>query len=355
MMRHPVLRLLAIMCLLAMPSLANDTFVHESAGNLMFVQNHDVKIQRERLVIGPPVQSLPGPTWLIPIHVEYDLQNSSAQRIPARIGFPLAACSLGDYVWAKHLSFISGSAATCVKEPKMSLNVDGRPVTGRWDFVFLREGAPLGNSSSDAGLGKSIGALIDLVRDPSDAFYQEDPTFLRAAKELCAQLGGRMNKADCSAFARISVHRTFLWEYDFAPRGKVHVIHDYRVNASVNLHPADAFPSDAFCLGDSSTRSIWTKYLTGLQQKQAAGTIDGKYSYPREFFTEYVLRTGALWAGPIKDFELLIRKSSRTQLVSTCFSGLQKTSPLEFRAHRVDYKPAEDLRVLYLGSDEGKR
>jgi hypothetical protein len=43
------------MAYLALPSLANDTFVHESAGNLMFAQNYEVSIERERLVIGPPV------------------------------------------------------------------------------------------------------------------------------------------------------------------------------------------------------------------------------------------------------------------------------------------------------------
>ena len=117
----------------------------------------------------------------------------------------------------------------------------------------------------------------------------------------------------------------------------------------------DTFVHESAGLGDSSTRSVLDEIPEGdLQQKQAAGIIDDKYPYPREFFTEYVLRTGALWAGPIKDFELVIRKSSPTQLVSTCISGLQKTNPLEFRAHRVDYKPAEDLRVLYLRSAEDK-
>src|ERR1700690_2115616 len=124
--RNRVFRLFATIGLLAMPTLANDTFVHESAGNLMFVQNNEVMIQRERLVVGPPLQSSSTPLWTIPIHVEYELHNTSAKQIQARIGFPLAACSLGDYLWAKHLNFLSGSAATCVKEPKMNLTVDGR-------------------------------------------------------------------------------------------------------------------------------------------------------------------------------------------------------------------------------------
>jgi Domain of unknown function (DUF4424) len=349
-----VLRLFVGMGLLAMPALPNDTFVHESAGNLMFVQNNDVMIQRERLVIGPPVQSSSTPLWTIPIHVEYDLRNTSAKQIQGHIGFPLAACSLGDYVSAKHMSFLSGSAATCVKEPTMTLNVDRHSVAGRWDFVFLRDGMPLGTGLPDTNLHTKVAALINLVHDPNEKFYKEDPTFLKAAKELCVQLGGQIKGADCKAFARISVHRTFLWEHTFAPRGSVHVVHDYPVSASWNLHPADVFSYDAFCLGDSSTHSVWTKYLEDLQQKQAAGIVNDNYPYPREFFTEYVLRTGALWAGPIKDFELVIRKSSPAQLISTCFSGLTKAGSLEFRAHRVDFKPAEDLRVLYLRPADDK-
>jgi hypothetical protein len=273
---------LFVTLLLAIPALANDTFVHESAGNLMFIQNNEVAIQRERLVIGPPVQSDPG--WTIPIHVEYDLQNTSTKLVQAHIGFPLAACSLGDYIWAKHLDFISGSASTCVKEPKMSLAVEGRPIAGRWDFVFLRDGAPLGDRPSDVGLGKTISALINIVQDPSKSFFREDPVFLKAAKNLCAQLGGQMKEADCSAFGRISVHRTFLWEHDFTAGAKAHVIHDYRVSASWNLHPADVFTSDVFCLADSSTRSVWAKYMEDLRQKEASGLVEE--TYPREFFTE---------------------------------------------------------------------
>jgi Domain of unknown function (DUF4424) len=48
------------------------------------------------------------------------------------------------------------------------------------------------------------------------------------------------------------------------------------------------------------------------------------------------------------EIDLVIRKSSPQQLVSTCFKGLSKTSPTEFRAQRSPFKPSEDLRVLYL-------
>ena len=50
----------------------------------------------------------------------------------------------------------------------------------------------------------------------------------------------------------------------------------------------------------------------------------------------------------IADFDLTIRKSSESQLISTCFPGLRKTSPLAFTVHRSNFKPTEILRVLYL-------
>ncbi len=71
----------------------------------------------------------------------------------------------------------------------MSLAVDGRPIAGRWDFVFLRDGAPLGDASSDVGLGMTISALINMVHDPQERFFREDPAFLKAAGNLLHTAG----------------------------------------------------------------------------------------------------------------------------------------------------------------------
>ena len=348
MLRCPVDLWLALLCV-APCALADDASLHESAGNLMFVQTHEIAMQRERLVIGPP-QSDKYLNWTIPIHAEYDLANTSGQAVQAHVGFPLPACSLSDYLVGKHSNFVTGWAPTCVKEPKMTLGVDGAPVAGRWGFIFQRDGKPLGAAAGDANLSRRMAALIGRIVDPEKRFYKEDPVFLKWAKELCDQLGGQMKEADCTAFKRITVHRTFLWEHSFVAESKAHVSHDYAVAASVNAPAADAFPYDAFCLQDPSIRAAWKAYQEDLQRQEAAsrrGDPDAD-TFPREFFTEYVLRTGALWAAPIDDFELIIRKTAPDQMVSTCFAGLAKTSPVEFRARRTNFRPAEDLRVLYL-------
>jgi hypothetical protein len=200
-------------------------------------------------------------------------------------------------------------------------------------------------------LSKKLAAVIDLARlDFGPEKSDEDPRFQPALKALCAELGGKSEGYKCSAFDGISVHRTFLWEHDFPPGAKTHVVHDYRITASWNLHPENVFKFDAFCLSDPSTRSDWEKYRNGLRKahEEFDKSNHGAYPHPREFFTEYVLHTGGFWAGPIRDFELVVHKSSPQQLVFTCFTGLTKTSPTEFWAHRQNFKPEEDLRILYL-------
>lgn len=352
-MRLILIRCAAAVILVALPALSNDTFVHQSAGNLMFVHNDKVAIQQEKLIIGPPAQSKDSNLRTIPIHVEYELENTVSSTVEAQIGFPLAPCLLSDYLMEKTMDFVSGGAGTCVKEPAMTLTVDGHPIPGKWGFTFLRDGKGFENGPADLALAERVSSLIDLVGDPEKKFFKDDPAFARAAKEICSGLGGQMKDAECSSFGRISVHRTFLWEYRFLPHVHSHVVHDYQVIASWNVHPEDVFSFDAFCLSDSSTQSAWKKYRNDLHNREEAAfhssNPDGPSApYPREFFTEYVLQTGALWAGPIADFDLTIRKSAESQLISTCFPGLRKASALAFTVHRSNFKPSEILRVLFL-------
>src|SRR5262249_19056779 len=45
---------------------------------------------------------------------------------------------------------------------------------------------------------------------------------------------------------------------------------------------------------------------------------------------KYVLTTGANWAGPIKDFHLVVNKGQPDRLVSFCAEGTKKISPTQF-------------------------
>ena len=62
----------------------------------------------------------------------------------------------------------------------------------------------------------------------------------------------------------------------------------------------------------------------------------------------YVLKTGANWAGPIRDFHLVIDKGAPSNLVSFCADGVKKISPTRFEIHKTDFIPKQDLFVLIL-------
>ena len=65
---------------------------------------------------------------------------------------------------------------------------------------------------------------------------------------------------------------------------------------------------------------------------------------------QYVLKTGANWAGPIRSFKLTLDPGGSDRLVSFC-QGRLKASPggstPEYTAS--DFKPDADLKILVIG------
>jgi hypothetical protein len=324
----------------------NDTFVNESAGNLHFLKNYSVAIRSERLVVGPPARPSQGGLWQIPFHVEYDLENLTVRPVHATVGFPVPPCDLQRFVSATHLAYITGDESTCVKRPTMTLAVDGRAITdGQWELVFTLDGKPLDNSPGGAAIASGARLVAAAVMDPEVSFYPNDADYLEKAASLCRLLGDSLKGSECAAFHRIAVYNTFIWKHDFAPKSHTRVVHDYLVQASLNVPAERDFSFDAFCLKDKSVAAAYSRY----QQRP----LDDR-GFDGLFYTEYVLHTGAMWAAPIGEFELVIRKASPGQVVSTCFQDLERQSAVEFRAHRRDYTPTEDLRVLYFEIGKAK-
>jgi hypothetical protein len=54
------------------------------------------------------------------------------------------------------------------------------------------------------------------------------------------------------------------------------------------------------------------------------------------------------WQGAIKDIKLTEKKQSPKDLVRLCFDGeLKKTDPLTFEFHQQNFKPSNDLNLLF--------
>jgi len=81
---------------------------------------------------------------------------------------------------------------------------------------------------------------------------------------------------------------------------------------------------------------------------KVAGTGPENKAGVQERRISYVLKTGANWAGPIKNFGLTI-DAGKGRLVSFCHPGLtaKAGSASEFEAK--DFVPAQDLKILIVG------
>jgi hypothetical protein len=63
---------------------------------------------------------------------------------------------------------------------------------------------------------------------------------------------------------------------------------------------------------------------------------------------QYVLKTGANWSGPIKDFRLVIDKGSPDNLVSFCGQDVTKVGPTQFEMRKRDFTPSANLAILII-------
>jgi uncharacterized protein DUF4424/YARHG domain-containing protein len=68
---------------------------------------------------------------------------------------------------------------------------------------------------------------------------------------------------------------------------------------------------------------------------------------------EYVLKTGANWSGPIKEFRLLVDKGSPDNLVSFCGQDVNKISPTMSQMRKINYVPDNNLAILILKREPG--
>jgi hypothetical protein len=94
-----------------------------------------------------------------------------------------------------------------------------------------------------------------------------------------------------------------------------------------------------YCLPDDFFAGV--DKLAGADPANTAGLQERRIAY--------VLKTGANWAGPIKNFRLVVDKGRVDRLVSFCFDNVKKISPTAFEASLENFTPSHDLKILLIG------
>jgi hypothetical protein len=323
--------LLALAPLAGAPAQANDSAAELSVGGLVFTHSSDVSLDSEELTITPDR-----------VVVRYRFINSTPKPVTLTVGFPFPDIDLSD----------DANLAIPTDDPQNFLafatKVDGK----RIDFK-IHQTAHLGDKDVSAALRKAgvpllpIGAqqvrLTELAQPVRDDLLEQGLLLQMGTNDRGQQLytGGW------------TVKTAAVRRQTFPPQVAVAVEHRYRTSLGVsfdtvlrkglrenpNLAAEVRRYRTDYCVTDA--------FLARLDK--LAGSDEANTRKIEERRIAYVLKTGANWAGPIKDFRMIVDKQKPDRLISFCADDIKPITSSAFEVRAKDFVPSRDLKILIVG------
>lgn len=325
--------LVGVLALAPSAASANDSSVELAVGGVTFTQSPDVSMEQEVLTITPES-----------VTVLYRFLNQTNAPVTLTIGFPLPEIDLADQdvVYA-----IPGSDP--VNFVDFKTKVDGKPI--KFDVV---QRARLGGKDVTAAI-REAGLPIALLGPDAQQHIAALAPDMRAKliKDGLLIPLGMDEKGEQLYGPGWLVTTAFTRKQIFPPGQVVSVEHRYKTSLGVSqdtiLRKAlrnddgmaamlDRYRKD-YCLPDD--------FFGGLDK--LAGSDPGNTAKLQERRIAYVLKTGANWSGPIRNFRLVVDKGRADRLVSFCFDNVKKISPTAFEASLENFTPTQDLKILLIG------
>lgn len=315
----------------AWPSRANDSSAELSIGGLVFTKSADISMESEDLAIS-----------LDTITVRYRFLNHGAAPITLTVAFPLPDIDLAD---ADNYAIPVGDAANFVG---FETKIDGKPV----DFKVLQS-AFVGDKDVSALLHELKLPLLPLgaVQKRIDELPPDAHT--RLVDEGLLIQTGSTERGKPIYGAGWKVKTSVVRQQTFPPNKPVSVEHRYKTSlgASVDTILRKAVRQNAgiakeleryrkdYCVSDALLASL----------DKLAGTGEANTANVQERRVSYVLKTGANWAGPIKQFKLVVDSGKAGRLVSFCAPDIKAISPTAVEVSAKDFTPTRDLKILIVG------
>lgn len=305
---------------------ANDSTAELAVGGLRLTQSDAVSLDKEDLYISRDE-----------VRVDYVFTNTSGKDVETLVAFPLPEQGFPDgedsaiYDLGKDLEFktlVDGKAVDYKIVTQAVMN--GEDITSLLDKVGLRINAQWKDGvKPDATLAtRDIAARDKLLAlgafknegTPAEPFYMQQWTVQTSVTRSQVFKAGATVKVQ---------HR-----YKPLVGGSVagNLSPEYRKEEWAKQHLAK------YCIEDS-----WIKSFDRELPKHATESNPTGYN---EIWLGYVLKSGANWKGPIRDFRLVVDKGQPDSLVSFCAEGVKKISPTQFEIKKRDFEPTQDLNVL---------
>jgi hypothetical protein len=141
---------------------------------------------------------------------------------------------------------------------------------------------------------------------------------------------------------RWTVKETYYWTQTFSAGRELRIAHRYKPGAgsSAGVGLEREARNEPFARQMIQEYCVDRAFLSGIDRM----VRDEQYPQSQRF--GYILKTGANWRSPIRNFRLVVDKGDPSHIVSFCGTGIRKISPTQFELRRTNWRPTQDLRVL---------
>lgn len=330
-MRRAAFRLcLLALSLCAAPARANDSSAELASGGLTLKRNDVIEMDSEDLFISRRE-----------VRVRYRFVNPTQQPVTTTVAFPMPDLDVTEP--EDNVSIPVEDAANFLA---FHTRVNGAEVKATVEQKVMAKGVDRAALLRDWGV-----PLNPHLRATGEALDRLSPE--RKAQALRE---GFADKEEYDVGKGMETHlaprwtlkTTWHWEQTFPP-GETLIEHAYKPSVGGSTGTSIAGPE--WKKGDDAAR-MTRRYCL---DKEFVASVDrrrreakGDYAPLAEDRISYVLKTGANWAKPIRTFRLVVDKGAPDVLMSLCAPGIKKISETQFEWTRQDFRPQEDLHILFL-------
>lgn len=311
---------------------ANDSTAELATGGLVFVQNDDIEMRAEDLYVSAQE-----------VRVRYRFFNKSDKDVTVLVAFPLPEVRISEQ--DQNIALPTEDAVNFLA---FETKVDGAPVSAKVEQRAYAVGIERTQYLRDLGipLAPHLNATNDALDKLPPEKWDELLRFGIADIEEY-DVGKGMQK---HLAARWGLTTTFYWEQTFPAQKETVVEHRYKpsVGASVQTDLGAPYAiKEPWYDGYRRKYCIDKEFYAAVDRLRKATKSEFGPPYSEQRI-DYILKTAANWAGPIKDFRLVVDKGDADSLVSFCAEGVKKIAPSQFEVHRTDFVPDGNLSVLIL-------
>jgi hypothetical protein len=313
----------------AAPAFANDTKAVVAAGGLQFVSTDELRMEDEKLVVSPSE-----------VAVAYRFRNLTSHDVTITVAFPMPDIDAAEMSETPHSFHNSANDGDIFN---FRVFADGQPVAAQFEArayaqngpevteVLKKYGVPLADKGAEARseVWEAIGKL--------------DPAAIAELEKAGALAPDELHHPTWI------VKAAYRWEQTFPASGTTAIEHRYEPVLGGSEVALEDFQQPGLTK-DWCPEQALANALKKLPRYEEGGT------HVAASWLEYVLKTGANWAGPISRFHLEIKKGDADFVTLCPIPGLSlRKEGRSFVADAQDFTPRTDLKVMFISGKCEKR